>query len=400
MIKVTLGKLKPCLWFMSWLAMAPLGMGIEFIRTNQYTLATGEILSTELWLSAGRITVAGQAQDDLFLFGAGDTMKADGTNGVVMLTGECRNDVWALGNSVDLSGQVRDHARFLARIVTVSGSIAQGAFLMGSAVHLTRTSRLDGDAWLIGENLVAEGIVHGRLTMMGQNVTLAGVFATNVHVISQDIVVLPGTRIAGNLVYRSTTELILDKGVELGGQLIREPMPASPSGGFFAPLQSLVVQLWLFVAALVVGAIFFWLFPQVGQQAVAHLATSFWKCLLVGFFVLALSPMVCLLAAISLVGLPFSLLVMTALGMLMYLSKLVVAVYIGRLGLLGRGNVRFAWTFSFGLLLLYVGASAGVVGMIVWFLIVCAGTGSLVLTLCGRKLPAVITPSNLPGSPV
>jgi hypothetical protein len=364
---------------------------MEFIQTNQYTLATNATLPAELWLSAGRITLAGQAQDDLFLLGVSDTMKSDGTNGVVMLEGECRNDVWALGNIVELSGQVLDHARFLARTVTIGGSIARGAFLMGSAVHLTKTSRLDGDAWLMGENLIAEGAVRGRLTLLGQNVTLAGTFATNVHVMAQDIVVLPGTWIAGNLVYRSATELILDKEVKLGGRLIREPMPSAPSGGLLAPLQSVFVQLWLFAAALLVGAIFFWLFPQVGQQAVAHLAASFWKCLLVGFFVLALSPMVCLLAAFSIVGLPFSLLVMTALGMLMYLSKLVVAVYIGRLGLLGRRNTRFVWAFFLGLLFLYICASAGVVGIIFWFLIVCAGTGGLVLTLCGRRLPAVVS---------
>jgi hypothetical protein len=165
-------------------------------------------------------------------------------------------------------------------------------------------------------------------------------------------------------------------------------------------LQSVVIQLWLFAAALMVGAIFFWLFPQVGQQAVVHLATSLWKCLLVGFFVLALSPMVCLLAAISLVGLPLSLLVMMALGMLMYLSKLVVAVYIGRLFLLRRWNARFIWAFFLGLLFLYIGASTGVLGIIVWFLIVCAGTGSLALTLCGRKLPAVLAQSNLSGSSI
>jgi len=91
------------------------------------------------------------------------------------------------------------------------------------------------------------------------------------------------------------------------------------------------------------------------------------------------------------VGLPFSLLVMTALGILMYLSKLVVAVYIGRLVLSGRWNVRFVWVFFLGLLFLYIGTSAGVLGIIVWLMIVCAGTGSLVLTLCGHKLPAVLT---------
>lgn len=381
---------------MIWLLMAPLGMSLEFIQTNQYVLATNETLSAELWLSAGRIMLAGQAQDDLFLLGASDTMKADGTNGVVTLAGECRNDVWALGNIVELSGQVRDHARFLARTVTVSGTITRGALLMGAAVHLTGTSRLGGDTLLMGENLVAEGDVRGQLTLLGQNVTLAGTFATNVHVMAQDIVVLPGTRIDGNLAYRSAKELILDKDVKLGGKLIREPMPVSTSGGFLSFLQSVAMQLWLFAAALAVGAIFFWLCPQVGRQAVARLTTSFWKCLLVGFFVLALSPIICFLAAISLVGLPFSLLVMAGVGILMYLSKLVVAVFIGRLGLLGRRSIRFVWSFFLGLLLLYIGVGTGVVGVIIWFIIVCAGTGSLVLTLFGHKLPVVLTQPELP----
>ena len=380
-----------CVVIGMWLGLVSLALGIEIIQTNQYTLSTNETLPVELWLSAGRITLAGQAQDDLFLLGASDAMKSDETNGVIMIEGECHNDVWALANIIDLSGQVRDHARFLARTVTVSGSIKGGALLMGSAVHLTGTSQLEGDAWLIGENLIVEGTVHGQLTLLGQNVALLGTFANNVHVMAKDIVVLPGTRIEGNLVYRSSKELMLDKNVKLSGQLIREPMPVSTSGGLLSPLQSMAVQFWLFSAALLVGAVFFWLFPQFGRQAVAHLSTSFWKCLLVGFLVLALSPMVCFVAAISMVGLPFSLLVMTVLGILMYLSKLVMAVYIGGLVLFGRWNVRFVWSFFLGLLLLYIGASAGVVGVIVWFVIVCAGTGSLVLTLCPRKLPAVLT---------
>ncbi|MBI2437247.1 MAG: hypothetical protein HYV36_00325, partial [Lentisphaerae bacterium] len=288
--------------------------GLEFIQTNRYELGVSETLPAELWLSAERITLAGKAQDDLFLLGVPETMKPDETNGVVMLSGECGNDVWALANIVELSGQVRDHARLLARTITISGSIGRSALLLGSAVHLTRTARLEGDARLMGENLIVEGTVQGRLTVVGHKATLAGTFATNVQVTAPDIVVLPGTSIGGNLVYRSAQELTLSRDVKLSGQLIRDPWPEAPSGGLLRTWPGnagLGVQLWLFAAAVVVGAVFFWLFPQFGQQAVAQLTASFWKCLLVGFFVLALSPMVCLVGALSLVGLPFSLLLVT-----------------------------------------------------------------------------------------
>ncbi|MBI2440743.1 MAG: hypothetical protein HYV35_05155 [Lentisphaerae bacterium] len=324
--------------------MASLAWGLEFVQTNRYVLAGNEVISAELWLAAERIALAGQAEDDLFLLGIPETMNPDETNGVIMLSGICRNDVWAMANSVELNGEVREHARFLARTVRIGGSVGRSALLMASAVHLTRTARLSGDAWLMGEDLIAEGAVQGRLTMLGHKVTLAGTFATNVQVTAQDIVVLPGTRIGGNLAYRSAKELTLPKDIQLAGQLIRQPLPADSSGGLLSTLQSLAVQLWLFAAAVVVGAVFFWLFPQFAQQAVAQLSASFWKCLLVGFFVLALSPMVGLLAAFSLVGLPLALLLATALGLMLYLSKLLVAVYVGRLGL--RGLVPSGTIFS------------------------------------------------------
>lgn len=385
-MKTTAGQ--KVLALIAWLGFLPLAGALDFIQTNQYTLLPNETLPSELWLAAERITLSGQAEDDLFLLGVPQTMRPDDTNGVILVEGKCRNDVWALANIVEVTGQVREHARIMARTVTISGSIGRSALLMGSAVQLTRTARVGGDVWLGGENLIAQGIVQGRLTMLGQKATLDGIFATNVQVTAQDIVVLPGTVIGGNLIYGSAKELTLAKDVKLAGQLIRESLPVTPQKGLLSTLQAFTIQLWLFAAALLVGAVFFWLFPAVGQQAVAQLMNSFWKCLLVGFFVLALSPMICLLAAVSLVGLPLSLLIGIVVVLLLYLSKLLVAVYVGRLGPRGRDSTRLLGPFFIGLLVLYLGASAGVLGVILWFGIVCAGTGALVLALCGAKLLA------------
>ena len=44
------------------------GAALEFIATNTYTVSEGQTLQAELWCYAGGATIAGTAQNDLFLF--------------------------------------------------------------------------------------------------------------------------------------------------------------------------------------------------------------------------------------------------------------------------------------------------------------------------------------------
>ncbi len=363
-----------------WLALAGAGSALEAFQTNYYHVAADQALDAERWVAAQRIDIEGRAADDLYLLASGESfLDARGTNGTIRLAGECLNDVWALANRIELTGTIGDHARLMARTIQVDGTVTRSAILVGTSVHLAPGSRLESDAWLMGETLIAAGHVQGALRMTAQNVTLSGTVTGDVTVQAQDLVLMPGTHIGGKLYYRAPAELVLSKQVTVDGGVERLAGTGKPLRGSSSPGASFWVQAWLFLGALLVGAVFFRLFPRLGRRAVRNLLGSFWKCMLVGFVVLALSPIICLAAAVSLVGLPFALMLACGLGMLVYLSKLAVAIYLGQMLVRGRLGSGVWAPLLLGLALLYVGVHAGLAGVVVWLVMASAGTGALLL---------------------
>lgn len=360
----------------------------NLIQTNLFSLGKGEVLNDDLWLSANSVEIEGQAKNDLFLMATASSWKTqDEKDGNILLAGQSENDVWALGNTITLTGAIRDHARLLARIITVNGSVSNSSIFAGNSIHLTQTARMGRDVLVFGENVIMEGNVDGNLIIFCKSVTLAGKCAGNVRVAAGDIVVLPQTQITGDFIYSSPSELVLDKGVVLRGRLIREAEEISKAER--KPLiswPSLFLQSWLFIGALCVGALMLFFFPVFLNESAAQIKNSFWKCMAVGFVAICLVPFVCFFLAISLVGLPLAILTALTFTVLSYLCKIIVALVIGALIVRNRHQGFKAFpAMGLGLVLLYAAAGSGLAGSIVSFLIVCLGQGGIILALLARR---------------
>jgi len=360
----------------------------SFIQTNLFLLGEGDVLNDDLWLSGNTIEIKGQAKNDLFLLAAGQSWNSQNEkDGSVLLSGQLENDVWAVGNTISLTGAIRDHARLLARIITVNGSVSNSSILAGNSIHLTQTARMERDVLIFGENVIMEGNIGGNLTIFCKSVTLAGKCAGNVRVTAGDIVVLPQTQITGDFIYSSPDELVLDKGVVLRGQLIRQAEEISKAERkSLISWPSLFLQSWLFIGALCVGALMLFLFPAFLNESAAQIQTSPWKCMAAGFVAICLVPMACFFLAISLVGLPLALLTALTFTVLSYLCKIIVALVIGALIVRNRHQGFKAFpAMGLGLVLLYAAAGAGLAGSIVSFLIVCLGLGGIILAAIARR---------------
>ena len=87
------------------------------------------------------------------------------------------------------------------------------------------------------------------------------------RVYATDIVVMPGTEIGGDLVYTCDKELVLDEKVQLPGQLLRKEVQ-QPSAEIpqLPPMHVVIMNFYLFVAALMVGI------PFAGLLALAGVA--------------------------------------------------------------------------------------------------------------------------------
>lgn len=376
----------------------------DFMSRGHYRLAPDQTLTNELWMKAQTISMAGTAQDDLFLLAEGSTALA--TNGVpsLLLAGEMQADVWAAGESILISGPVTRHARLLGfKSVSVNGSVKRNLIALGGTVVLGEKAEISGKALLVGRDVLANGTIHGNARIFGTQVTLSGQFDGDLTITATDITVMPGTHIVGNLNYLMEKDLILDSKVVVGGKLIKiTPLPVVNSAplSWSAISRIIMWQVGLFFGALLVGMTFINFFPGVAAISTIKLTESPWRCMLAGFVAFCLIPMAAFFLIFTLVGLPLSIILVLLYLVALYVGKIIAAIYLGQILLRGRNSASQGSILPqllLGLLILYFGAALPFpVDILLWFAFTLIGFGGLVSAVIDRRLPVMVVASPNP----
>ena len=379
--------------FPLWLVLILTGSApaIELRKADDWVVPPNQTISNELWIVASSAKCQGVVERALF--SEAQTME---------LTGQFHRDVWALADTFQFSGQADQALRVaVRRSAQIAGCVKGGLLTLGETVQIQKTAQIGEDAVLFGQEVIFEGAVSNRLVAYGNKISLAGHIGGSARVIAEEITLMPGVVIEGDLVYTCEKELFAPDSAKIKGKLIHQ---AKPDFGFslpqLTPWQQLFLQFALFLAALFVGLPFVSLFPRFTTRAVALLHAQPNKCLLVGAITLALLPMLGVMSAVTWIGLPLGLLLMGAFLALLYLSKIMVAIPLaGRLLSFRSPSSRPLAALPvlvLGLFILYVGVALPIVGFAVWLVIVFYGMGALVLALLSSEkgLPVIVMPQR------
>ena len=338
--------------------------------TNALVLPAGETLADEACWIAYRLDFHGQAARDLWLIATSD----------VQFAGESCGDLRVLANSAVLTGVAQ-----------------QNLLAYANGLQLTSNSVVRGQAALFGTALICEGTVEGDAWILAKSVTLGGRWAGNVRIHASEIRIAPGTTIAGNLVYTSPKTLVYDASVAIAGTVTQtQVMPQSTFAGRIA------WHGYLFLAALLVGLPFVGLFPLQIGGAVRNLRASPWRVLIAGVLTLLLGPFLIAFAFMTILGIPLALLLGALYLALLYLSHIVIALWLGHMLLRAPGPQTFARVLAAlitGLFLLYFSAAVPGVVSFVLLPVLVLGTGALVLTLWRRPILTIPLPPPVPPFP-
>ncbi len=368
---------------------------LDFQRTDRFDLPRGRTASNELWLAADTVQFAGTANRGLFL----QSREAH-------LTGAFHRDVWALADSITFSGAARQSVRLAARReVQVEGRVDAGLEIVADTIRLGATAAVGEEALLFapGGSISTEADIGQKLVAIGNRVTVQGRIGGDCRIGGEEIVIMPGTEIQGNLIYTAPKELILDNQVKLHGQLIRQPTIAWPIAPLqVTPRQALLLQVALLLAALLAGLPFLAVFPRFTARSVMNLQQQPHKCLLAGAIMFALLLMLGGLALVTWIGIPLGVLLLVSFGMLLYLAKVPVALMVGSRLMRGRPapSPRAALpVLAFGLVVLYAAAALPMVGWVVWLLIVFYGMGAFALAILAGEREPLPAAAPLPPHP-
>lgn len=349
---------------------------IERLSRDHYELAAGEVVESELWLTAGSATFSGTTRDDIYVYAAR-----------VNLTGTFEQDVWACGGtSLVFSGSAENQVRLAGRHVRIEGEFQRSVIALGESVALADSARLHGSAVLIGDTVTTAGDLQGDVWIYANTATIQGSIHGDLTITAGDIVISPGTVIDGDILYASAQELLPGSKVEVGGDVIRKDVPAI--GLSYSAY--LAWQAMLLGSTVILAIPFLRWFPATAGVSVVMLRSAPVRCLLTGLVIVWIVPLVAVAFLVIPWFFPAGLVMLAGILVLVFFSQITVAIFVGSTLLRQSGAQSFRRVIIallIGLLVLYILTSAPIVNTAVWLLVATIGSGALVWGCIAAQQP-------------
>jgi hypothetical protein len=327
----------------------------------------------------------------------GDLFAAAGT---VEVSGTVNGDLLVAGGDVNVSGTVTDDIRAAGGTVRIDGTVGKNVTVAGGNVSVGRKAEISGGVLAFCGNLHVSGPVKKDLMVYGGITAVSGSIGGSVTVYGEEFSTLPGAEVAGNVNARLGDEsrLKIAEGSVSGTVDFKTSAGKEPTtilgystGAFWFKV---LWTLWLLLTGLMVFVLFRRVF--VGYCAVLRQRTV--STILWGVCGIVLLPLVMVILAMTLIGIPFAILLLDIYFWLSYFSQLSTALLVGDLIFRNResGGMAPFWAFTVGLLIVqgltfipYLGWLIVIIGLVLGFgalqLLIGGGWSSLRASVGGSK---------------
>lgn len=333
---------------------------------DQVTIPATETIDDSLIVRADRILIEGAVTGDLIAAGQEVTVRGPVGGSLLVMTkkltieGDVAGNVYGAAESLEI-----EDARLQANVYAASSdlSLDDDSQIDGNAAIAASEAHLEGqvgqDLWIASKRALISGGVLGSLRAYAESVSLSG-----------------SARVGGDVYAKVAAEdkLNVADGAEIGGERTVEtwPEPENPYLTFEYYLGILI----RIVAALLAGIVLLRLFPSLarlriedGMQALAAAG--------IGAVALVATPVLAVLAVLTLVGAPLGLTVLLLYLVAIYVAGILTANQIGLL--LDGGEANRILPLLAGLGIVFVLISVPFVGGVFRFVVVSVGLGVLVL---------------------
>lgn len=372
-----------CAWLFSLVGAE----GVQFRQQIEYAVPAHAVESNEVWVAAESIQVSGHVEQAFF-----------GVARTAALDGQFDRDVWLVAERVRARPQLDQSLRVIAQNDIQFDGHVSGNWLgiAGKSIELGAQSRVAGNVLVMAPKVIITGHVKGDVRALSRNVIVAGRIDGNLNARPAQLHILPGAHVGGDIRHRDDR---VDEMEAVTAPPPRARRPREPGklisretawigGGWLG-------QVYFFAATLLGGLFFLALMPDYAGRSVRCVRRSFWKSLASGAIWFVLIPLGLLLISFTLIGLPVAIVLALLYGVLLYTSRMVVAVAIGGILLRRRGLQSFGAATAalvLGLLFLYLGVNIPIIGAWVKWIIMLAGLGGLLLGMRPAPVPATSPP--------
>lgn len=308
------------------------------------------------FVAAGDVEVNGTIDGDLFVAAQS-----------VTINGTVKGSIFTASQNITVNGYTENNIYSAGATINVDSQTDGSAFLAGKDIYIKDEATIKNDVFVGAANVNQDGLINGDLSSSSESLSIDGV-------------------IDGDLNYSSPNKADFSSASEIAGKTNWDKTESESS----KPMSS--VSILLTVLFSILASLVIWL-------AVRLIRPIFWtnvanKILTTpleagGFGVLALMviPIISMLLMFTVIGIPLSLILLVLYGISIYISKIILAVFIG-LWFQNKFNwssLQAFWMFLLGLIILSVIGFVPIIGWISRFIIISLGLGSIILSIKTKK---------------
>jgi cytoskeletal protein CcmA (bactofilin family) len=326
------------------------------------SVASDRVVEGDFYGLAGNVTVTGEVTEDAILIA-----------NQVTINGSVNTDVHALAATVDVFGAVGDDVRVVAGDVTVGESIAGDLVVIGNSLDVLSSATITGDVLFFGGQATIAGSVGGSVLGSMEQIRVDGPVQGNVSVTATQVTLGDGAAVAGDVRYTSALQVTRAADAQVAGEITRNEPEAA---GNFNPRTSAII----FLVSLFSILLWYLLFGRSLDRIIVSSQSHWTRKSLIGLGLLIFLPPLALMAMITMIGGLVGAILLLWIGFIFLLSLLFAPAIVGatfvRLTGLSK-RVTVLWSLVLGAVLVHLTLLVPNLGLLVVFLVVVLGVGTL-----------------------
>lgn len=373
-----------------------LGLGSVFadnVKSGDSVLRSDETIDETGFFSGEKVDIAGTVNGTTFVAGGdikisgvidGDLFVAGQT---INITGTVNGSIMAAGQDISISSETANNIYSAGSNITLKSKNNGSAFLAGNKITIEEQANIARDLFIGGSQIFQRGILGRDFFASSDNTSISGTIGKDVKVTSEDLYI-EDAEIKGNLKYDSTNKATISNDSKILGKTYWNKVEPTPKASRFSAAVFTGMLLSL-VNLLIVWILIKLLRPRFWNRLALNIKEDTLKSLGFGALALIVTPTVILVLLLTIFFYPVMFILLCLYGIALYISKIIVSVYIGRL--IGQkfnwqDKHKGIWSVLLGGLILSLLGIVPYLGMFVKLVTVLLGLGSIVIyAVNGRK---------------
>jgi hypothetical protein len=345
-------------------------------QPKEKILNSNEIVQKDYFATGNYVAVHGTVDGDVYLVG-----------GSILVDGTINGDIIALGGQIVIEAKKVNNIRAMGgSIIINSKEVSGNATLGGGQVDIAGATTIKGSLVAGAGELRIGGPIGKGAHVAGGQVSILSSVNGDVFAAGNKIILSPDAKISGNFTYWSKNKIELAEKTQINGVVTQKTPPnveRVKNGSMVAFSSIKIVGAFIgFVTAIIFGILFIYLLPNYSTNVVKTINSKFWKNLGVGFLTTILTPILFIVLLITVIGMPFSFLLIFSYLILAYFAKIFISMAIGQkvFKYLKAKNSSTVWAFIVGLFVYCLISLIPLIGGVFSFLAMLFGIGALLIT--------------------